>query len=332
MKEALFYEKLQNNSVKCVLCYHGCVIGNNEKGFCKVRENKEGKLFSNVYCRIVAKNIDPVEKKPLYHFLPGTYTYSFSTVGCNLKCKNCQNYEISQPVDIYGVYLSPEEIISEVAENRLKSVSYTYTEPTVYYETARDTGFIAIENNIKNIFVSNGFMSKEVVQDASKWLHAINIDLKSFSNDFYRKICKASLKPVLDNIFLFKEKGVWVEITTLLIPGYNDSEKEIREIAKFIKSVDKSIPWHISAFYPTYLLTDAPPASPEKVKKARLIGIAEGLDYVYTGNIRDIEGGTTFCRNCGEVLIARVGYSVNTVNLQGNRCGNCGESVAGCFV
>ena len=331
MKEALFYEKIDDCTVQCNLCSHRCILKPGETGICNVRENMKGTLVSNVYCKIAAKNIDPVEKKPLYHFVPGSYTYSISTVGCNLKCKNCQNHEISQSKSILGYFISPEEIVSEISDNRLKSISFTYTEPTVYYETARDIGELAIKKDIRNIFVSNGYMTMEVTEDLSKWLHAINIDLKSFSDAFYKRICKASLKPILDNIIRLKENNVWVEITTLLIPEYNDSENEIRNIAKFIKSVDKSIPWHISAFYPTYLLTDAPPTNPSSVKNARLIGLAEGLEYVYTGNIRDIEGSATFCPECGELLIARAGYSVNIMNFSSGKCGNCGKSISGVF-
>jgi len=331
MKEAMFYEKTENKNVKCKLCNHFCVIKQSHTGLCNVRKNIDGKLFSNVYCRIVAKNIDPVEKKPLYHFLPGSYTYSISTIGCNFKCLNCQNHEISQRAEIIGYNMTSANMINEVFDNHLPSISYTYTEPTVYYETAKDLGILALEKGIKNIFVSNGFMSKELISDLKNWLHAINVDLKSFNNDFYKKICKASLKPVIDNIAALKESGIWVEITTLIIPGLNDTEQELRNIAKFIKNVDPSIPWHVSAFYPTYLLTQPPATPPDTVKNARLIGLSEGLKYVYTGNIRDNTGGNTYCHNCGALLIERKGYYVEIIGLSDGKCKNCNKRLEGIF-
>ncbi len=335
MKEALFYKK-ENNFIKCYLCSHYCIIKEDKTGICKVRKNIDGKLFSLVYNKAIAENIDPIEKKPLYHFFPATYTYSIATVGCNFKCLHCQNYEISQFPElndhyIYGKELTPENIIKKLVKNHLKSISYTYTEPTIYYEYARDIGILAKEQGIKNIFVSNGYMSKECVEDLKEWLDAINIDIKSFNEDFYKKICKASLKPVLENVEKLKSYNIWVEITTLIIPGYNDSEKELRDIAKFIKSIDKNIPWHVSAFYPTYKLTDAPPTPPETIIKAREIGLAEGLNYVYTGNIRDFEGGNTYCPNCKKLLIKRIGYFVEIINLNNGKCYNCGENIAGVF-
>ncbi len=331
MKEAEFYEKIENNIVKCNLCNHFCIIKPGATGICNVRKNIDGTLYSLVFNKIVAKNIDPVEKKPLYHFLPGTYTYSISTVGCNFKCLNCQNYEISQQNNILGYDTLSTEMLNEVIENHLSSISYTYTEPTIYFETAKSLGILAVERGLKNIFVSNGFMSKNIIPDLKNWLHGINIDLKSFNNDFYKKICKAALKPVLDNIISLKSSGIWVEITTLIIPGLNDSEKELKEIARFIKSVDSAIPWHVSAFYPTYLLTQYPPTSPEIVKNARLIGLSEGLKYVYTGNIRDAEGGNTYCPNCNALLIQRRGYSVEIVDLTNGKCKNCNEIIEGVF-
>ena len=330
MKEAIFYTN-EKNVAKCRLCNHFCSVSPNKRGICNVRANINNKLYSLVYNKIIAKNIDPVEKKPLYHFLPCSYTYSISTVGCNFKCLNCQNYEISQCKDIIGYEISPETIINEVIENHLPSISFTYTEPTVYYETARDIGILAKEQGIKNIFVSNGYMSKEVIIDMKKWVDAINVDLKSFNENFYKKICKASLKPVLDNIISLKENGIWVEITTLVIPGYNDSEDELKKIAKFIKSVDSYIPWHVSAFYPTYLLTDILPTSPDTIKNARLIGLAEGLKYVYTGNIRDSVGCNTYCPNCNSLLIERKGYSVKLINLINGKCRDCNRDVEGIF-
>ncbi len=336
MKTSSYFKKV-DNSVICILCNHYCKIDEKSFGICKVRTNQNGKIYSLVYGKAIAKNIDPIEKKPIYHFFPGTYTYSIATVGCNFQCLHCQNYEISQFPRlnngyIYGKDLLPEEIIKEVKTNHIKSISYTYTEPTIYYEYARDIGILAKQNQIKNIFVSNGFMSKEVVEDLKEWLDAINIDIKSFSEKFYKKICKASLKPILENVEKLKSYGIWVEITTLIIPGYNDSYDELKSIAKFIKSIDKNIPWHVSAFYPTYKLTDAPPTSPETVIKAREIGFEEGLNFVYTGNIRDYQGSNTYCPNCQSLLIKRYGYFVEIVNLKNGKCEKCNTKLSGFFL
>ncbi len=330
IKEALFYENI-NDYIRCRLCAHNCKITANQRGICNVRENIDNHLLSLNYMRIVAENIDPIEKKPLYHFLPSTFTYSIAAAGCNFSCKNCQNYSISQVSQIFGTPLTASDIVKRTLDNHLLSISYTYTEPTIYYETAREIGILAKESGVKNIFVSNGFMGEIVIDDLCCWLDAANIDLKSFNDDFYKKICNGRLKPVLENIVRLKERGIWVEITTLLIPELNDSEKEIRSIAKFIKSVDEDMPWHISAFYPTYNMSLALPTPPEKVEEARSIALSEGLKFVYSGNIRSKQSSNTYCPNCMSLVIQRVGYSV-TLNIKGDRCSNCGKILPGVFI
>ncbi len=333
MKEAFFYKKLEEGKVKCLLCPHECVIREGKRGICGVKENRGGILYSLVYGKLVSENLDPIEKKPLFHFLPGTFTYSIATVGCNMRCLHCQNYEISQfkrgiPP---GIKRTPQEVVDMALRWRAKSISYTYTEPIIFFEFAYDTAKLAKERGLKNVFVTNGYANKEAWKEISPYLDAANIDLKSFSENFYRKVCGAKLSPVLESIKLLKSLGIWVEVTTLIIPTLNDSEKELREIAKFIYSVDKGIPWHVTAFYPTYKLMNLPPTSPETLFKAREIGREIGLKYVYVGNIFGGEGENTYCSNCGKLLIERRGFSVLRFNVQGGKCKYCGEKLEGVF-
>ena len=258
MKEAMFYLKEEEGSVRCVLCNHRCLIKDGKRGICSVRENSGGTLYSLVYGKCISQSIDPIEKKPLYHFSPGTGSFSVATVGCNFQCKHCQNYSISQmPGDqgeIRGEHVSPEKIVEAAKRSQCTSIAYTYTEPTIYYEYAYDIAALAHKQEIKNVFVTNGYTSSDALRHIHPFLDGANVDLKSFSDEFYRKICGARLQPVLDSLMLYKELGIWLEITTLLIPTYNDSDHELQSIAEFIVGLGRHIPWHISAYYPTYKL------------------------------------------------------------------------------
>ncbi|MFH1490176.1 MAG: AmmeMemoRadiSam system radical SAM enzyme, partial [Pseudomonadota bacterium] len=289
MKEAYLYEKGDNGRVRCLLCSHNCLIKDGGKGICGVRENREGTLFSLVYGKVIARHVDPIEKKPLFHFLPGTDAYSIATVGCNFKCRFCQNADISQmPADhnrIWGEDRTPESLVDEALSTGSASIAYTYTEPTVYYETALDTARLAASKGIKNVFVSNGYMTEACIRDMVPDLHGANIDLKAFNDRFYKEQCGARLAPVLRTLELMKEAGVWLEVTTLLIPGLNDAAEELKNLAGFLAALDPGIPWHISRFHPTYRLTDRPPTGPETIHRAREIGYEAGLQYVYTGNL-----------------------------------------------
>jgi pyruvate formate lyase activating enzyme len=332
MKEALFYRK-DGPEVICGLCMHQCRINPGRRGLCGVRENINGTLFSLVYGRISAEQIDPVEKKPLFHFLPATRTYSISTVGCNFRCLHCQNYHLSQ-VDSAesmpgSVTRSPGEVAQAALKGGCQSISYTYVEPTIFFEFAYDCCLAAQEMKLKNIFVSNGYMSRQAAEMLVPVLDAINIDIKSFSDDFYRKICGARLSQVLENVRFFREQGVWVEVTTLLIPGLNDSDEEIRGIAEFIVEVDAEIPWHISAFRPTYRMLDRPPTSPTQLQRARDAGIAAGVKYVYVGNIRDGRGESTLCPACGKRVIDRRGFVITGNHMKAGSCSSCGTKIAG---
>lgn len=338
MHEARHYHKgLEGETtVRCLLCAHHCHIKDGQRGLCQVRENRGGTLFSLVYGRLVSENIDPIEKKPIFHFLPGSLSYSIATVGCNFRCRHCQNYGISQyPGEhggtIPGIERTPEEVVAEAKKTDCASISYTYVEPTIFYEFALDTARLAHEQGLKNIFVSNGYTGPEATREIAPILTANNIDLKSFSDRFYREVCGAKLRPVLETIRIMKELGVWVEITTLLIPGWNDGDEELEEIANFIHSIDPGMPWHVSAFHPTYKMTDRPPTPAGTLKRARGIGLAAGLKFVYTGNLPGNEGENTICPNCQETLIARTGFWSRSVGMSGEACRACGTRIPGIF-
>ncbi len=334
MKEAEFYRKSKNDEVVCELCSHNCRIKPGNRGICGVRENRAGTLFSLVYGKLVAENFDPVEKKPLFHFLPGSRSYSISTVGCNFRCLHCQNFTISQFPHrnsgyIIGDERSSESIVEAAGKSGSASISYTYVEPTIFYEFARDCAQLAHKKGLKNIFVSNGYMTPQVTEDLANYLDGINIDIKAFSDKFYKKVCKARLQPVLDTVRLMHALGVWVEITTLVIPGLNDSEQELRQIAGFIKGIDPAIPWHVSAFHPTFKMTDRAATPVTTLQKARDIGLAEGLQFVYVGNIPGEGGENTFCPKCGEEQINRFGFSIQSNKLEQGKCSSCHTPIAG---
>ena len=334
MTEALFYTKNDGDRVTCTLCAHNCSIANHKRGLCGVRENRDGTLYTLVYGRIVAENVDPVEKKPLFHFLPGSSTLSIATVGCNFSCRHCQNFSISQPgkfpsTEPPGSRRSPEQIVSHARSANCRSVSYTYVEPTIFFEFAHDCMQLAHENNVKNIFVSNGYMGTEAVALLAPLLDGINIDLKTFRDDVYRSLCGARLQPVLDTIRRMHDAGVWLELTTLLIPGMNDSSEEFHDIAEFIASVDTSIPWHVTGFFPTYKLTDRSPTSLSVIEKARKIGVESGLCHVYGGNRPGSGGEDTLCPSCSATVIRRHGFSIRENRLNQGRCPDCSQSIAG---
>ncbi|MBN2126496.1 MAG: AmmeMemoRadiSam system radical SAM enzyme [Deltaproteobacteria bacterium] len=333
MKEAYLYEKLEDRKVRCSLCNHRCLIPEGGKGICGVRENVEGTLFSLVYRKVIARHVDPIEKKPLFHFLPGSRAYSVATPGCNFRCVFCQNADISQmPVDhgrVLGDPLTPEEIVNDALTARSAAIAYTYTEPTVYFELALDTARIAARKGVRNVFVSNGYMTEECLREIHPDLHGANVDLKAFTERFYREQCGARLDPVLRTLERLVGTGVWLEVTTLLIPGLNDAEEELRGMARFLAGLDPGIPWHISRFHPTYRLTSIGPTSPSGLRRAREIGLEEGLRYVYTGNVPGDEGEKTFCHGCGVLLIDRYGFMVRRNDVGGGFCPHCGVKVPG---
>ncbi len=335
-KEAFFYKKISPEAltVQCFLCNHNCKIKNQQTGRCKVRQNLNGKLISLVYGSLVSRSIDPIEKKPIFHLMPGSLSYSIATVGCNFRCNHCQNHEISQyphhhPETIPGFPATAKQIAEDALEKKCSSISYTYIEPTIFFEFAYDTAIEAHSKGIKNIFVSNGYTSRDATKKIAPFLNANNIDLKSFSDKFYREICNAKLSPVLDTISLMKELGVWVEVTTLVIPGLNDSDEELSKIAAFLVSVDPNIPWHVSKFYPTYKMTNRPATPASTLHRAREIGKTAGLKHIYSGNIPGQGGENTICPSCKKILIERIGYQINSNNLTEGKCKYCETLIAG---
>ncbi len=336
-QEARFWESLTDGKLRCHLCRFHCVIAAGRRGRCGVRENSNGRLFTLVYGQSISEQVDPIEKKPLFHFYPGSRVLSMATVGCNFRCLHCQNADISQwpqqfphKQEFPGMELAPAQLVADAVQQHCASIAYTYTEPTIFYEYAYDTAVLAAEAGIKNVFVTNGYTSTPALEKIAPFLDAANVDLKGFSETFYREVTGASLAGVLDCLRDYRRLGVWLEVTTLVIPGLNDSDADLRGIAEFIAGdLGRSVPWHVSAFYPTYRMLDRPPTSLASLVKARDIGLAAGLEYVYVGNVPGGEGEYTFCPACGEVVIMRRGFSLQDVALVGNRCRHCGAVLAG---
>ena len=333
MKEAMLYEKLTKDRVRCGLCSHCCLIETGKRGFCGVRENRSGTLYTLVYGKAVSRSIDPIEKKPLFHFLPGTQSFSIATVGCNFTCLNCQNHAISQyPREqggrIIGEEITPSEIVAEADQSGCESIAYTYTEPTIFLEYALDTARLAHREGIRNVFVSNGYMTPEAAQEILPFLDGINIDLKGISDDFYHKVVGGTLRPVLHSIERLFQAGVWVEVTTLLIPGLNDNVESLRWIAEAICGISPTIPWHISRFFPAYKLADQPPTPVATLQEARRIGREVGLHYIYVGNVPG-EGEDTYCPACGRLVLKRIGFKIKENRLQEGGCPSCGAILDG---
>jgi pyruvate formate lyase activating enzyme len=337
MKESILYDKLDKKAVRCKTCSHYCVIAPEKRGICGVRENIGGKLFFLPFARAIAANIDPIEKKPLFHFLPGTSTFSISTVGCNLRCGNCQNWTISQfgklpdftreIIEKSGEELPPKEIIKLAKENNCPSISYTYTEPTIFLEYALETMKLAKKANLKNVWVSNGFMSQETFELVAPYLDAINIDIKSFDDKFYSENCGARLEPVLENCKRAVKNKIWLETTTLIIPTISDDEKMLGKIARFIaKELGDFVPWHVSAYSGaiSWKLQHIPQTPVEKINQAYKIGKSAGLKYVYAGNIPGSDMESTFCFKCGGRMIERAGYNIKRLDIN-DKCIKCGN-------
>ena len=335
IKEAMLYHTLEERNVACDLCSHRCRIAPSKFGICGVRQNKEGKLYSHVYGEVIAAHADPIEKKPLYHYLPGTTAFSVATIGCNFRCPLCQNWQISQKSKrkdqgLSGQSFSPGDIVRAAMSHGCRSVSYTYTEPTIFFEFAHDTAKLAKNAGLGNSFVTNGYMTPEALETTHPYLDACNVDLKSFDEKFYREMCQARLEPVLESIRLMKKLGIWVEITTLVIPERNDSESELTQLARFIADVDPDIPWHVSRFHPDYDYRDSHATPVETLRKVASIGKKNGLRYIYVGNVLG-ESEDTICPKCGKILIERSGYFVGKNRIVDDRCSFCSHPIPGIF-
>lgn len=357
--EARFYEPLADNAVLCTLCPHDCHIAEGGRGACGVRYNHQGCLYTLVYDKVISREVNPIEKKPLFHFYPGSYAYSIATVGCNLRCSFCQNWQISQwpkmhlpkklgakvdvaadpesicPLlaDLQGVVagktISPGQIVEAAVKTGCISISYTFTEPTIFYELAYDTAAIAHKHGLKNNFVSNGFINEAPLRELATVLDAANIDLKFFRDESYRRVSRARLQPILDAIRLYHELGVWLEITTLIIPDLNDSDEELHQIAEFIYDLDPAIPWHVTQYYPAYKMFDHPPTPVATLRRARKIGLETGLRYVYEGNVPGEGGENTYCYKCHALLIERYGFHVRKNRISDSQCPDCGTPIDG---
>lgn len=356
IKEAAYYEPLPDDRVLCSLCALFCKIAPGRRGACGVRVNVDGSLYTLVYDKVVARHVDPIEKKPFFHFRPGSLSYSIATVGCNFRCLHCQNYEISQQpkekgplvresggtdpdvlcislrdaqARIPGEDITPGEIVAAAQRSRCRSIAYTYTEPTIFFELAYDTARLAAAEDLDNVFVTNGFITAEPLAAIAPYLSAVNVDLKSFDDSAHKRMTGARLQPVLDSIRAYKKHGIWVEVTTLIIPGHNDSAAELRRIADFIASVGLEIPWHVTQFYPTYRLLDRTPTPVETLRRARAIGYEAGLQYVYEGNVPGEGGENTYCHSCRTLLIQRHGSHLLANKVQEGRCPACRTSIPG---
>lgn len=331
---AMLWEKREGGSVRCRLCPWQCIIAEGKTGRCQVRRNVGGELVSLNYHRLCAANEDPIEKKPLFHFMPGSQSFSIACVGCNFQCEFCQNWQISQMARtegrIAGQPLDPADIVHHAQHAGCRSISYTYTEPTIFYELAYDTGVLAHEAGLKNVFVSNGYVSIEALEKIEPYLDAINVDLKSFREDFYHRQCHARLEPVKDALRWLAQSRVWLEVTTLVIPGQNDSDEELGAIARFIaEDLGPQVPWHISRFHPDYQMTSTPGTPLSTIETALRLGKAAGLRYCYGGNVLGHASENTYCPGCGHLLIQRSGFSIRKNEIVGGRCPGCGTTIDG---
>jgi len=324
-----YYKKVDDESIRCILCKHYCRLKRDKNGICGINYNIEGELVNKTYGHPSAINVDPIEKKPLYHFLPASTSLSIGTVGCNFRCPFCQNHSISQTSQVNeGVTIMPRRMVEIAQENFTQSISYTYNEPTIWYPYAKDIGVLAKEAGLKNVFVSSGYESHEVLADMVSWVDAANIDLKSFSRDYYKKVLKTDLDGVLESLKEFAKSPIWLEITTLIIPGVNDSKEELTKMAEFISGeLGCDIPWHLSAFHPDYKMQDTPATPLSTLVMAKEIAKSFGMEYLYIGNV--LNDNSTYCPKCQAKLVDRSGFSAQIVGLDGGACKGCGYRVAG---
>ncbi|MEO0137566.1 MAG: AmmeMemoRadiSam system radical SAM enzyme [candidate division WOR-3 bacterium] len=331
-KPARYYEKLPNKIVKCHLCPRMCIVPQGKKGFCRARKNIDGDYYTLVYSNPCAVHIDPIEKKPLFHFLPGTTALSLATAGCNFTCKNCQNWDISQasPEETDNIEISPQKMVELALQYKTPTIAYTYTEPSVFYEYMLDIAKLARDHGILNIYHSNGYLNQEPLEELIRYLDGANVDLKGFSEDFYKDITGGTLQPVLDTLKTLKKNGVWLEITNLIIPTKNDDEKMIKQMCEWIRDeLGREVPIHFSRFYPQYKLQNIPPTPIETLQKAAKIAQKVGLHYVYIGNVPGIKEENTYCPKCRKILIERKGYRILQVNIKKGKCQFCKTQIPG---
>jgi pyruvate formate lyase activating enzyme len=330
--EARYYEKLPDREIKCQLCPRFCQLGDKERGFCGVRENKDGRYYTLVYGKVASLNVDPIEKKPFFHFLPGSQALSLATAGCNLSCRFCQNWEISQmrPEQVRNINLPPEAVVSTAENQGCPVIAYTYSEPVIFYEFMYDTSLLARRKGLKNVVVSAGYINPQPLADLLKVVEAVKIDLKAFNQDFYHQYVRGELQPVLETIKQIARSPVWLEIVYLVIPTLNDNPEEIRKMCRWLKTeIGPDYPLHFSRFHPMYLIKNLPPTPVSTLEKLRQIALEEGLHYVYVGNVPGHPGESTYCPNCGKLIIERYGYTINKIEISKGKCHFCGQKIAG---
>jgi pyruvate formate lyase activating enzyme len=332
IQEARYYEKLPHKKIRCLLCPRECVIDDRERGYCGVRENREGIYYTLVYARPCTYHADPIEKKPLFHFHPGTVAFSIATAGCNVNCKMCQNWEISQvrPEQVRSIYMPPQEVARLAKEYNCLSIAYTYSEPVIFYEYMEDSIIAGHAKNIKSVVITGGYINQKPLIDLCKLADAIKVDLKAYSEKYYREIVNGELKPVLDGLITMKKMGVWTEIVYLVVPSLNDSDKELQGLARWIKQyLGQDVPVHFTKFYPQYLLKNLPPTPLQTLERAKAIADAEGLHYVYIGNVPGHAAENTYCPKCRSMVIERIGYTIRNINIKNSRCTKCKTKIAG---
>ena len=331
LKEAMFYEQLEDKKVRCNLCNHRCRIAEGKTGICKVRQNKEGKLYSLIYNTVSSEAVDPIEKKPLFHFYPGTYSYSLGTIGCNFRCKYCQNWTISQVSldEAQSVEITPEQAINRALEAGCKSIAWTYNEPTIWYEYTYDSAKLAKEAGLATVYVTNGYITPEALKHIAPYLDAFRVDIKAFTEKFYHELSSAHLQPVLDSAKLARELGMHVEVVYLVIPTFNDSSDELRDVCRWVvENLGKETPVHFTRFHPNYKLQNVPPTPIETLDLAHEIATEEGLEYVYLGNVMSSKYEHTFCPSCGNMIIGRGVFDVEENHMtEDNKCEYCGASI-----
>lgn len=332
LKKARYYTQEDGTQIQCQLCPRGCLVNNQERGFCGVRENKNGIYYTLVYGKVSTAHIDPVEKKPLFHVLPGDSAFSIATVGCNVMCKFCQNWELSQttPEKLKMLDLPPQRVASLAQQKGCSMIAYTYNEPVIFTEYMYDTAKAAKQRNVRSVMISNGYINKKPMRDLCRVLDAVKIDLKAFNQTFYHDLVAGELQPVLDTLVLLKKENIWTEIVYLVIPGQNDDSGELKEMCEWIKQdLGPDTPLHFSRFYPQFKLKNLPPTPIPTLKKAREIAMQTGLHYVYIGNIPGDPAENTYCPQCGKLIIRRTGYYVRDVKIKDSKCSHCGAFIAG---
>jgi pyruvate formate lyase activating enzyme len=332
-QEAQYYEKLDEKTIRCLVCPRRCVVADGQRGYCRVRENADGKYYTIVYGRVCTYHVDPIEKKPLFHFLPGTTAFSIATVGCNLACKFCQNWEISQehPEDVDAVMIAPARLAEAATRAGSPTIAYTYTEPIVFFEYALACARAGHESGVRSVMISAGFMNREPMVKLTREMDAIKIDLKAFSDEYYRNICFGNLDPVLNTLVTIKESGTWLEIVNLIVPTLNDSDEGIGMLCKWvIENLGSEVPIHFTRFYPTYKLKNLPQTPVSSVEKARQIALAAGIKFAYVGNVPSGHPGeSTYCPGCGHQVIKRAGYRVLSFDLDKGKCSKCQTVIPG---